>query len=471
MGFCASCGEVVSNGPCRSCGATATIKPVTYGEGTQSTTSDKFIPAFAESAAMLGSLSIVEPPPHAEPEPFHRGKTCCAQCYKTIGGEAVALDDGRIWHSTCLLCSRCGVRTDEYKPNGLRVFCESCGPPQVQLLKAVALQDTTEKIKASEWYFSNGDSSEGPVSFDKLRALFKAGTLAPDGYVWGTHMAADGEWAQLSDPANAELLDLLRSSGRAGGGKPPPMAAPKPPPAAPVAPPPRVKITSKAPWLANADHCSGCGQELLLDVVGALGGKWHPNCFVCAGCSQPFTNSSFMEHGNKAYHKQCYQNQFGTACKGCGKVIDGKFVTSPGGDKYHSTCFVCAECRCTLEGGFALSPDGHPFCAKHAAMASKPKNTSSNAAAEAAMVAAAMEGSRANAAKQAGEAAAGGDGFTVDIRTGELVYVESGTKRKYRLGPHGNKLYEDEKSGPAYGGATTFLQAGATSYNSGGRGA
>lgn len=81
--------------------------------------------------------------------------------------------------------------------------------------------------------------------------------LPSQGYVWGTHMAADGEWAQLSDPANAELLDLLRSSGRAGGGKPPPMAAPKPPPAAPVAPPPRVKITSKAPWLANADHCSG----------------------------------------------------------------------------------------------------------------------------------------------------------------------------------------------------------------------
>ena len=92
-------------------------------------------------------------------------------------------------------------------------------------------------------------------------------------------------------------------------------------------------------------------------------------------------------------------------------------------------------------------------------------------AAEAADIATASEASRERAAQQAAEAATGGDGFTIDIRTGEKVYIESGTKRKYRLGPPPDftKLYEDEKAKKAYGGAGSFVQGGATTYTSGGR--
>ena len=120
------------------------------------------------------------------------------------------------------------------------------------------------------------------------------------------------------------------------------------------------------------------------------------------------------------------------------------------------------------------SPDGRPFCAKHVGLASKaaPKAAAAankQSAAEAAAIAAASEAGRTKAAQQAAEAATGGDGFTVDIKTGEKVYVESGTKRKYRLGADGTKLYEDEKAKKAYGGSSTFMQGGATSYNSGGR--
>eukprot|EP00966_Prymnesium_polylepis_P077387 1792483-Prymnesium_polylepis.1 len=50
-------------------------------------------------------------------------------------------------------------------------------------------------------------------------------------------------------------------------------------------------------------------------------------------------------------------------------------------------------------------------------------------AAEAAQIAAASEASRARAAQQAAEAATGGDGFTIDLKTGEKLYVEAGTKR------------------------------------------
>ena len=50
---------------------------------------------------------------------------------------------------------------------------------------------------------------------------------------------------------------------------------------------------------------------------------------------------------------------------------------------------------------------------------------------------------------------------TVDVRTGEKVYIEGGTSRKYRLKDDGTKAYEDEKPRPVYGGAATWAQGGA----------
>ena len=47
--------------------------------------------------------------------------------------------------------------------------------------------------------------------------------------------------------------------------------------------------------------------------------------------------------------------------------------------------------------------------------------------------------------------------FTLDPRTFEKVYIEPGTRRKYRLAEDGTtKKYEDEKVKPKYGGATTW---------------
>ena len=123
--------------------------------------------------------------------------------------------------------------------------------------------------------------------------------------------------------------------------------------------------------------------------------------------------------------------QLRACCAGCGKFIDGKYVVA-NCDKYHSACFVCNECGATLEGGFVLSLDGRPFCGKHVSKATATPKAVASQGAAAAGAASTAAASRAKAAAQAAEAATGGDGFTIDIRTGEKVYVESGTKRKYR---------------------------------------
>ena len=88
---------------------------------------------------------------------------------------------------------------------------------------------------------------------------------------------------------------------------------------------------------------------------------------------------------------------------------------------------------CTLEKGYANGPDGKPYCAAHARGPFGIEH----------------------------QGAAGGDRYTVDVRTGEKVYIEGGTSRKYRLKDDGTKAYEDEKPRPVYGGAATWAQGGA----------
>ena len=59
----------------------------------------------------------------------------------------------------------------------------------------------------------------------------------------------------------------------------------------------------------------------------------------------------------------------------------------------------------------------------------------------------------------------GEDRFLLDVRTGEQIFIEAGTGRKYRLGEGGKKLYEDLKPKKTYGGGgswqTSQVQASA----------
>ena len=129
----------------------------------------------------------------------------------------------------------------------------------------------------------------------------------------------------------------------------------------------------------------------------------------------------------------------------------GKFVTVDG-QKYHKTCFVCTTCGCDLGGGFALI-DGAPHCADHAKAAQR-KAAAAALPGAAAAAAAAVQASGGGAAL-ANLTASGEDRFLIDIKTGEQIFIESGTNRKYRL-RDGEKAYEDLKPKKAYGGAASW---------------
>ena len=216
----------------------------------------------------------------------------------------------------------------------------------------------------------------------------------------------------------------------------------------------------------HAQVGGGDGRE----AFGALGKLWHVGCFKCAGCERAISADSFIPHEGKAYHPQCHLEAFGTRCAGCQRPIDGPCLVVEG-KKYHAACFTCAECGCSLKGGYAIAPiSGKPFCAAHIKEAKKREAGRAAPAFELAVedaVAKEMAAARIDGASGGGDAPTkyGGldrgdrDRPTIDYKTGEELWIETGTNRKYRLAADGGKEYIGVAEKPRLGGARTWNQA------------
>lgn len=82
------------------------------------------------------------------------------------------------------------------------------------------------------------------------------------------------------------------------------------------------KITAESNTL-----CAGCGKSVGFGpVIRALGQQWHPQCFRCAGCSQPLTvgggNSTFaVGQDGEPYHSNCHKQLFHPKCGVCHDYI------------------------------------------------------------------------------------------------------------------------------------------------------
>lgn len=117
----------------------------------------------------------------------------------------------------------------------------------------------------------------------------------------------------------------------------------------------------------SAPICSKCNSKIKADCLNALGRQWHPTCFVCQHCRQPFGNSSFYLEDNKPYCQRDWNLLFTSKCYSCSYPIEA-------GDKwiealernYHSNCFSCSSCQAKLEGSTFYCKAGKPYCRLHA---------------------------------------------------------------------------------------------------------
>ena len=88
-----------------------------------------------------------------------------------------------------------------------------------------------------------------------------------------------------------------------------------------------VNLSSLGAWQLK-DH-SDPGLTLNSQVVTALGRTWHPEHFICGGCSMSLGGSSFFEKDGAPFCPECYFERFSPRCGLCNQPIRHVSCTCP----------------------------------------------------------------------------------------------------------------------------------------------
>ncbi|XP_035531203.1 actin-binding LIM protein 2 isoform X19 [Morone saxatilis] len=118
-------------------------------------------------------------------------------------------------------------------------------------------------------------------------------------------------------------------------------------------------------------RCFSCQDFIEGEVVSALGKTYHPRCFVCASCKQPFPAGDRVTfNGKECICQKCTQPlpanspapiQAVHNCCGCGKVFKNEQSLVALDKHWHLGCFKCKVCNKVLNAEY-ISKDGIPFC-------------------------------------------------------------------------------------------------------------
>uniref|UniRef100_UPI003AB0D43E actin-binding LIM protein 2 n=1 Tax=Centroberyx gerrardi TaxID=166262 RepID=UPI003AB0D43E len=118
-------------------------------------------------------------------------------------------------------------------------------------------------------------------------------------------------------------------------------------------------------------RCFSCQDFIEGEVVSALGKTYHPRCFVCAACKQPFPAGDRVTfNGKECICQKCTQPlpdncpapiQAVHNCCGCGKEFKNEQSLVALDKHWHLGCFKCKVCNKVLNAEY-ISKDGIPYC-------------------------------------------------------------------------------------------------------------
>ncbi|XP_034021232.1 actin-binding LIM protein 2 isoform X2 [Thalassophryne amazonica] len=118
-------------------------------------------------------------------------------------------------------------------------------------------------------------------------------------------------------------------------------------------------------------RCFSCQEFIEGEVVSALGKTYHPRCFVCASCKQPFPAGDRVTfNGKECICQNCTQPlpanspappQAVHNCCGCGKDFQNEQSLVALDKHWHLGCFKCKVCNKVLNAEY-ISKDGIPYC-------------------------------------------------------------------------------------------------------------
>jgi len=112
-------------------------------------------------------------------------------------------------------------------------------------------------------------------------------------------------------------------------------------------------------------RCKHCNTPIENEVISALGNKYHPGHFFCAGCGDPFgATTPFIVRDKYPWCEKCYENKYAPKCAKCRKPVLDEVLNAMGKTWHPSGCFVCKECGSDFgdDGFFIDTTDNKPMC-------------------------------------------------------------------------------------------------------------
>lgn len=111
-------------------------------------------------------------------------------------------------------------------------------------------------------------------------------------------------------------------------------------------------------------QCAKCEKPILENMISAMSKSFHAACFTCHACDRPFTDS-FHEHEGKPFCQDCYSKEIAPKCVSCGLPILSIYTAALGG-YWHPQCFICHEPGCgPFDKAKFFELSGKPYCEKH----------------------------------------------------------------------------------------------------------
>ncbi|XP_053560143.1 actin-binding LIM protein 2 isoform X1 [Bombina bombina] len=107
----------------------------------------------------------------------------------------------------------------------------------------------------------------------------------------------------------------------------------------------------------NAILCNNCGNACKGEVLRVQSKYFHIKCFVCKVCGCDLAQGGFFVREGDYICTEDYQKLYGTRCLSCDAFIEGEVVSALG-KTYHPSCFVCALCRNPFPPGDRVTFNG-----------------------------------------------------------------------------------------------------------------
>ncbi|KAM3938677.1 actin-binding LIM protein 2 isoform 7-T7 [Leptodactylus fuscus] len=107
----------------------------------------------------------------------------------------------------------------------------------------------------------------------------------------------------------------------------------------------------------NAILCNNCSSPCKGEVLRVQNKYFHIKCFTCKVCSCDLAQGGFFVRQGDYICTLDYQKLYGTRCFSCDEFIEGEVVSALG-KTYHPCCFVCAVCRNPFPPGDRVTFNG-----------------------------------------------------------------------------------------------------------------